>query len=636
MESLAQQLQNAPGVSSVSIKSGRRQIDFGTPEGPPRSSWSTGTGMTIEVWGEDSPFVDALLELARLVDHRDQEIDDLAEALTQANDRQLRLFELSRMNVDSLDRASTVERVLLHGLELTEASVASLVWSNGTVMSCSTDQLESKWLEDAGRAALVEGNLRKPMGSRGTYALMAPVKVGADTHVLALGRKEALPFGTAERKVIDALAGSLGSALRLVEMHETALQQAITENEHNTAAALAGTVLPKSVMPVPGINAFATCIPARSVGGDFFTSDSSRGSLRFAIGDVAGKGLPAAVLMTNAITSTNTVFRNDESLGAMSLLASIHDALEQLLVGTNRFITMLVGVATADPARPGTVSLSLANAGHSPVIVSVGGSIIHVPPCAPPVGVGRRPSGEPFEIELAGADWLVTGSDGLLEQDGLGGDMFGQTRLESLINGDISAAALADKILSAVQEFGEGMPASDDQTVFTLRPVGGPMNQEPAAHTAAHSIGEAGDADEVDSSTPHLVMEASLERVRALATWLPDAVAKLAPEHADDLVGLIELAIHELCINITEHAYAEWPGNIAITATRNGDQLVFDVSDTGKQFDPSGVAVPDPERPSIRGYGLMIINQLASDVRYVPVDGGNRWSVSFSIPSGSQ
>ncbi len=658
MESLAFQLQNAPGVTAVSIRSGRRGVDYGTPVGEPRASWSLGTGMTIEVWGDDSALVDALIELARLVDHRDQEIDDLAEALTQANDRQLRLFELSRLNVDSLDRALTIDRVLGHGIELTDSLCATFVSSDGVTKSLSAQADAScEWIEAAVRVAVSDGNLRKSVGARGNYVLLSPVTVGEARHVLALGRQDSVPFGTAERKVIDALAASLAAALSLVEMHESALKQAVTESEHRTAAELANTVLPKSVSSIPGINSFATCLPARSVGGDFFTSLVHQGKMRFVIGDVAGKGLPAAVLMTNAITVSNTVFRTEEATDAVQLLAAIHDSLESLLVGTNRFITMLVGIATVDPRRPGAVKLSLANAGHSPVILRVDGAIQAVPPCAPPVGVGFRPAGPGFDVELTGHDWLVTGSDGLLEQDGEHGDMFGQDRLEDLVRGDISAAALADRITAAVQQFGGTMPRSDDQTVFVLRPIGGPM--KPASdevlmnesadgaegsmthHDSNSSDNEPGsrrpapEVSPLDDGRPRLLLEAELERVRELATWIPEAVRQVNGVAPDDVIGPIELSVHELCINITEHAYAKSAGHIDVSCTRRGSELVFELFDTGAGFDPTMVAEPDPSRPTVRGYGMMIIRQLASRVDYQREGDRNHWTISFALPAES-
>ncbi len=654
LESLALQMRDAPGVTAVLIRSGRRYTEYGTPVGPPRATWAMGTGVTIEVWGEDSTFVDALLELARIVDHRDHEIDDLAEALTQANDRQLRLFELSRLNVDSLDRTYTIDRVLRHGLQLTESVAAVFIGADGARMDCLEDESRSAdWLADVAMESIAGGNLRRPIGARGKYVLLATVEVGERQHVIGIGRLDSVPFGTAERKILDALAGSLSSALRLVEMHESALAQAITENEHNTAAALANTVLPKSVASVPGINAFAACLPARSVGGDFFTTATFRGTLRFAIGDVAGKGLPAAVLMTNAITSANTAFRRSKSEDAVQLLAEIHDALETLLIGTNRFITMLVGVATTDPRKPGTVQLSLANAGHSPVILSVGGEIRLVPPCAPPVGVGNRPSGAPFLINLQYDDWLVTGSDGLLEQDGEDGELFGQERLEALVHGDISAAAMADRLLTAVREYGGDRPRSDDQTVFVLRPVGGPLRTEDLLeaaiqsaelevemHPKEHSVIEpsaipASRSADVTDGRPRLTLDADLVAVRELATWLPESIRSIVgPETADSVVGPIELSIHELCINITEHAYADRvpTGSIDLSVTRQGDELVFEVFDAGEGFEPELIEEPDPAHPTVRGYGLMIIRQLASRVHYCRVDDFNQWTIHFPLP----
>lgn len=471
LESLSRHLSSAPGVTAVTIGSGRRVISYGTPVGEPRAEWSVGSGFKVRVWGDESPLLDAMLELARLVDLREQEIDELAEALTQANDRQLRLFELSRLNIDTLDRTSTIDRVFRHGVELTESQHAVLVGDDGTAVWHDDDNVaRPDWLVDLGVAALEGGNIRRPVSLEGKHALLVRVPVSGQNYVFALGRERGPAFGTAERKIIDALAGSLGSSLQLVSMHETALHRAIVENEHETATRLATAVLPHMLPELAGVDVYATTIPARAVGGDYYTAVLHGDTLRFAVGDVAGKGLPAAVLMTNAITSTNYVFSRSEKSDPLDLLRDVHSALDALLVGTNRFVTMCVGTAQRDPRDPRQVIVSLANAGHSPVLIVEDDNVISVPPVAPPVGVGSTPTGSSYTATLRRGDVLLIGSDGLLEQDDDDGDLFGHDRLTRLARSGASAAELAREILLAVRTHAGDRPRADDQTVFALRP----------------------------------------------------------------------------------------------------------------------------------------------------------------------
>lgn len=134
-----------------------------------------------------------------------------------------------------------------------------------------------------------------------------------------------------------------------------------------------------------------------------------------------------------------------------------------------------------------------------------------------------------------------------------------------------------------------------------------------------------------------LVFHADLLSVRELGPWLAEVVpGHCDPDLASGLIPKIELSIHEVCVNIVEHAYADTDGVIEVQVRREGDDLRFDLRDSGRGFDPSLVNVPDPAHPTIRGYGLMIVGQLSSRLHYERVDDSNRWTVCFAAPSTNQ
>jgi serine phosphatase RsbU (regulator of sigma subunit) len=478
MESTALALCDSPGVSAVSIRSGKRVKSYGECNGVPRASWSLGSNVHVEVWGDEAPAVDAMIELARMVDLREQEIHDLAEALTNANDRQIRLFELGRLTADSLDQIQTVQKVLRYAAALTDSDEAVVLmrpttseWMLNARIE-TPEPCETGWLGPCAIDAARSGNLRPTTISGHRQMLIAEVPGDDVAYLLIVGKTSEVTYGTAERKILNALAMSLSSSLRLISLHESTMQSAVMENEHATCTALTSAVLQTSLPVMHGIEFAAQTVPARNVGGDFYSAIVADGSVRFVVGDVAGKGLPAAVLMTNAITAANYIFTHsaDPEATAVQLLQQISDALEPLLISTNRFITMVVGIAVPDVNNPGAVHLSMANAGHSPVVLRQAGVASLIPPLSPPVGVGHRATGSGFCAILEGDDSLFIGSDGLLEQPNNIGDHFGQERLNDLISQHEVAAALVRNVFDAVSAFGEDQPASDDQTVFLLRP----------------------------------------------------------------------------------------------------------------------------------------------------------------------
>jgi serine phosphatase RsbU (regulator of sigma subunit) len=470
MESTALALCEKPEVAGVTIRSGRRVKSFGECSGEPRATWSLATNVHVEVWGDGAPDLDAILELARLVDLKEQEITELAEALTKAHDRQLRLFELTRLNADSLNRDRTVMRVLRHAIAMTEADDAVVCFPDKCVSSRSASD-PSGWLSNCTTASVAAGNIRQPLVEGDQRALIVEFQLEGCAHYFAVGRVANQAFGTAERKILDALCDSLSGSLRLIALHESALRNAVVENEHATAASLTSSVL-QPLPTVKHIDLDAATLPARDVGGDFFFAIKTDHGVRFVIGDVAGKGLPAAVLMTSAITSARYVFTHtaDVEATAVDLLNDISDALESLLVATNRFITMAVGIAVPDPVSAHTIHLSVANAGHSPVAVVRGAVVEHVPPHCPPVGVGIRALNSGYSTILHNADRLVVGSDGLSEQENITGEPFGDRQLERLFSTPGSAAEVVQHLLSEIALHGGRQPRSDDQTFFVLQP----------------------------------------------------------------------------------------------------------------------------------------------------------------------
>ena len=98
---------------------------------------------------------------------------------------------------------------------------------------------------------------------------------------------------------------------------------------------------------------------------------------------------------------------------------------------------------------------------------------------------------------------------------------------------------------------------------------------------------------------------------------------------ATDLPGALELAIHETCVNIVQHAYRGEHGSIQLEISIASDplRLVVDLYDTGQSFDLSEVSEPPLDEPQVRGYGLFLIRQLMDDVRYHANTERNHWQL---------
>ncbi|QWT24316.1 ATP-binding protein [Subtercola sp. PAMC28395] len=114
----------------------------------------------------------------------------------------------------------------------------------------------------------------------------------------------------------------------------------------------------------------------------------------------------------------------------------------------------------------------------------------------------------------------------------------------------------------------------------------------------------------------HLRLEPSPLALRALSPWLKTAIDSLDPAPAPDLFSRAELAVHEACMNVIDHA--ELPPNsmIELELTLGPDSLTVQVRDPGEEFDLAAVPAPDPMGLGERGYGVKIIRSLVSVLVY--------------------
>lgn len=94
----------------------------------------------------------------------------------------------------------------------------------------------------------------------------------------------------------------------------------------------------------------------------------------------------------------------------------------------------------------------------------------------------------------------------------------------------------------------------------------------------------------------------------------------------------IQLAVHEGCTNIVDHAYEHSNGRIVVTLTLNHDpyQLVVELFDTGQPFTPPEQHLM-PGKAQIRGYGLFLMEQIMDEIRYDPMPGHNCWRLTKNL-----
>lgn len=133
------------------------------------------------------------------------------------------------------------------------------------------------------------------------------------------------------------------------------------------------------------------------------------------------------------------------------------------------------------------------------------------------------------------------------------------------------------------------------------------------------------------SFQPSLHLEANYAAMREIGEWLDHLLQTPLGQRFATRRGEIELAIHELAVNIVDHAFTAETRSGAVFelhAEIIEDQLFVRSFDTGAPVQDLPAA-PDPSEPQVRGYGLMIVEQLATSVHYARSSSANRWTIAF-------
>lgn len=258
----------------------------------------------------------------------------------------------------------------------------------------------------------------------------------------------------------------------LIKEVEEQIKYAHLQKELDTAGNIQANMLPdaEDLFPNhPQVDVFATMHPAREVGGDFYDAlalDDEH--LYIAIGDVSGKGMPAALFMMRSITSMRMSVINNP--GFEGVLPSVNS----MLVKNNddmMFVTIFAGVLNV---RTGV--LRYVNGGHNRPFVALDGGgfeLLEVPK-GTLLGVMETGRYELAELHLKPGDSLILYTDGVTEATRADNELFEEPRAQETLNGvnGESMKQLVRTLERAVEDFVDGAPQFDDITVLALKYLG--------------------------------------------------------------------------------------------------------------------------------------------------------------------
>jgi sigma-B regulation protein RsbU (phosphoserine phosphatase) len=264
-------------------------------------------------------------------------------------------------------------------------------------------------------------------------------------------------------KALETLASEAAMAIYNARLYKESQEKRRLDQELAIAREIQQALLPPSNKILPYACAYSENIPCHEVGGDYFDYfDFDDGRLGFALGDVAGKGMSAALLTSvlQGIFSTQTLL----NLPPPAILSNVNRNLARRSTG-NRFVTLFFGIL--DPQG----LLTYSNAGHNPpILLGPDGSIRELTEGGIVLGIFDDADYESATVELKRGDHLVLFTDGVLEARDTKGDEFGEQRLHTLLqeNARRSASDILARLRDAIALFSAGTPQHDDITMMIL------------------------------------------------------------------------------------------------------------------------------------------------------------------------
>lgn len=297
--------------------------------------------------------------------------------------------------------------------------------------------------------------------------LIVPMKIKNETKGLILlgKRKNDLAFSKSDIEFVSSVGSLAIISIENARLFKETLEKQRLEKDLETARNIQNNLLPKTIPTFSNFEMAAFNKSARMVGGDYYDIiklDDQR--VLFAIADVSGKGVPAALLMANIQAFLKSICKMKLPLAeATNLLNDL--VAENTTMGS--FITFFWGVIDNEKKE-----LTFVNAGHNPPLLLRNGEICKLKKGGMILGV--MPTVIPYlsdNVKLESGDAIVLFTDGITEAMNLKWEEYSDEQLEQLVKEkcDHEAKLLLQEIKDSVEHFTVGAEQSDDITCMVIK-----------------------------------------------------------------------------------------------------------------------------------------------------------------------
>jgi FixJ family two-component response regulator len=288
--------------------------------------------------------------------------------------------------------------------------------------------------------------------------LVSPVRLkGELVAFVALGQKKSgEPYDGEDHKFLAEVCDDTGSGIEGLRLKGK-------EREYEEAREIQHGLLPKTIPQIPGHEICGAWQPTSMVGGDYYDAlRFSDSKVALCVADVVGKGMPAALLMSNLQAAVKAFA--SESMSPKELCSKVNRVISSN-IAANKFITFFYCVYDAAAGR-----LAFTNAGHNaPILLRRDGSCVRLQDGGSVLGVFRDWNYEQAEASFTAGDRLVLFTDGVTEVGNSEGEEFGEDRLIYLLrqNAAFPAGELQRKVMEAISDYSGG-EFQDDATLLVM------------------------------------------------------------------------------------------------------------------------------------------------------------------------
>ena len=418
---------------------------------------------------EKAVMLDRLKEAHRNLDRKLQELKTLFELSKEFNlvldaEKVIRLLTFSLLGQVGVNRYAVC---LVEGASM--RIVASRMEDSAELLQALQklcDLASPALVEDLAKDHKVSGAAEELL--RVGVKLVIPMQVQSRTKgLILLGQK--LGGGAYSKGDLEFLY-SLGNlaiiSIENARLFQETLEKQRLEDELKIAREIQQGLLPQKLPQIPGYDLAAVNVSSKQVGGDYYdVLPRSQTEYVIAIGDVSGKGTPAALLMANV-------------QAAMRALAPIHGNLPETTGRINditfentrgdKFITFFWGIVNTESRQ-----FRYVNAGHNlPFLIRKDGSVLRLSEGGLILGIMKTM--QPYKegsVQLESGDTLFLFTDGVSEAMNAAGEDFTEERLEELVRrlSDHTARDMIQEVRSAIDDFCKGAQQSDDITMLVLK-----------------------------------------------------------------------------------------------------------------------------------------------------------------------